>query len=89
MKIYADGRDWFERFGMKMFLPDELDNLLRKTGFEPRSWIAKTCLVQRANEPWLEAPQQLRTLIEAEERVHADKEWFGLAGHLQVAATRT
>lgn len=78
-----------ERFGMKMFLPDELDNLLRKTGFEPRSWIAKTCLVQRANEPWLEEPQQLRTLIEAEERVHADKEWFGLAGHLQVAATRT
>ena len=77
-----------ENFGMKMFLRDELDELLTKGGFEPRSWIGKTCLVQRANEAWLEDREQRLRLIEAEERVHAIPEWIGIASHLQVAARR-
>jgi ubiquinone/menaquinone biosynthesis C-methylase UbiE len=77
-----------ERFGMKMFAPDELAALLRRAGFEPLSTIAKTCLVQRANEKWLEDPRATRDLIAAEERIHGDPAWFGLAAHLQIAARR-
>lgn len=77
-----------ERFGMKMFEPDELASLLRRAGFEVASMIAKTVLVQRSNETWLDDPQQMRELLAAEERVHGDRAYFGLAGHLQVAARR-
>jgi ubiquinone/menaquinone biosynthesis C-methylase UbiE len=77
-----------ERFGMKMFDPAELRALLERAGFEPLSLIAKTCLVQRANEAWLEDPARARDLLAVEERVHADPQWFALAGHLQVAARR-
>jgi ubiquinone/menaquinone biosynthesis C-methylase UbiE len=85
-KWRGDRRD--ERFGMKMFDPDELKTLLARAGFEPLSLIAKTCLVQRANEAWLEDPAFSRDLMAAEERVHADPHWFGLAGHLQIAARK-
>jgi SAM-dependent methyltransferase len=77
-----------EGFGMKMFLREELAGLLEKGGFEPRSWIAKTCLVQRANEAWLDDPEARRRLLAAEEGVHGTPEWFGVASHLQVAAIR-
>lgn len=77
-----------EAFGMKMFEPDELKTLLERAGFEPLSLIAKTCLVQRSNDAWLDDPAQARELLAAEERVHARPEWWGLAGHLQVAAKR-
>jgi ubiquinone/menaquinone biosynthesis C-methylase UbiE len=77
-----------ERFGMKMFDPDELHALLTRAGFEPLSTIAKTCLVQRANESWLDDPARVRELVAAEERIHSQPHWFGLAGHLQVAARR-
>src|SRR5262245_15877337 len=77
-----------ERFGMKMFDPAELAALLRRAGFEPLSTIAKTCLVQRGNEAWLDDPDQMRKLIAAEERIHSDPAWFGLASHLQIAARR-
>ena len=73
---------------MKMFEPDELKTLLERAGFEPLSLIAKTCLVQRSNDAWLDDPAQARELQAAEERVHARPEWWGLAGHLQVAAKR-
>lgn len=77
-----------EAFGMKMFEPDELEGLLERAGFEPLSLIGKTCVVQRANEAWLDDPAQTRELLAAEERVHARPEWRGLASHLQVAARR-
>ena len=77
-----------ERFPMKMFDPGELAKLLDKAGFELVSQIAKTCIVQRQNEAWLEDPELRRELIKAEERVHAQAHWFGLAGHFQVAARR-
>lgn len=77
-----------EHFGMKMFLRDELHDLLQKGGFEPRSWIGKTCLVQRTNEAWLADRDQRLRLLEAEEKVHADPHWIGTASHLQVAARR-
>lgn len=77
-----------ERFGMKMFEPAELRKLLERAGFEPLSLIAKTVLVQRANESWLEDPSRSRELLAAEERVHDQPEYFGLAGHLQIAARR-
>jgi len=77
-----------ERFGMKMFEPDELASLLRRAGFEVASMVAKTVLVQRSNESWLEDPRQMRELLAAEERVHGDRAYFGLAGHFQVAARR-
>ena len=77
-----------ERFGMKMFDPDELRALVVRAGFEPLSLIAKTCLVQRSNEAWLEDPRRARELLDAEERVHADPHWTGLASHLQIAARR-
>lgn len=77
-----------ERFPMKMFDPQELDTLLAKAGFEPRSRIAKTCLVQRADEAWLEDPERRRALLAAEERVHDQPQWFALASHFQVAARR-
>jgi ubiquinone/menaquinone biosynthesis C-methylase UbiE len=77
-----------EAFGMKMFEPDELKSLLERAGFEPLSLIAKTCLVQRGNDAWLDDPAQMRELLAAEERIHGRPEWFGLAGHLQIAAKR-
>lgn len=77
-----------ERFSMKMFEADELRTLLTRAGFEPLSTIAKTCLVQRGNEAWLDDPAAARELLAAEERVHEKPEYFGLAGHLQVAARR-
>ena len=77
-----------ERFPMKMFDPDELAHLLDKAGFDQVSRIAKTCIVQRQNEAWLEEPELRRELLKAEERVHALPQWFGLAGHFQVAARR-
>jgi hypothetical protein len=51
--------------------------------------IAKTVLVQRSNEAWLEEPARARELLAAEERVHGDRAYFGLAGHFQVAARRS
>lgn len=75
-----------EAFGMKMFDRDELHGLLERAGFAVRSWIAKTCLVQRHNEAWLEDAEARRQLLDAEESVHGLPHWFGLAGHLQVAA---
>lgn len=83
----GDGRG--ERFGMKMFDPDELDRMLEHTGFEPVSRIAKTCIVQRANQAWLENPKARRRLLDAEERVNKLPQYFGLAGHFQIAARRT
>ncbi len=77
-----------ERFGMKMFDPDELDRLLVHAGFEPVSRIAKTCVVQRSNQAWLEDAQQRRKLMQAEESVHKLPQYFGMAGHFQVAAKR-
>ena len=59
-----------------------------KSGFTPLSWIAKTCLVQRQNEAWLENPEWKQRLFDAEEKVHGVPEWFAAAGHLQVAARR-
>lgn len=82
------GRRPEERFPMKMFTPDELDDLLGRAGFEPLGRIAKTCLVQRRHEDALEDRQRRRSLIAAEEKVHARPEWFGLASHFQVAARR-
>jgi ubiquinone/menaquinone biosynthesis C-methylase UbiE len=78
-----------EAFAMKMFDPDELDTLLRKSGFDPLSRIAKTCLVQRGNEAWLEDARQRRKLMEAEEKVHERAVWFANASHFQVAARRS
>ena len=75
-----------ERFPMKMFLPEELEHLLRQTGFEPLSRIAKTCLLQPRDAERLSDPAERRRWIDAEERVHSKSEWFGLAGHFQVAA---
>lgn len=77
-----------ERFPMKMFDPDELDDLLRKSGFEPRDRIAKTCLVQRATESWLGDRSQRQSLLKAEEKVHRLPQWFATAGHFQVTATK-
>jgi len=77
-----------EAFGMKMFDPAELKTLLERAGFEPLSLIGKTCLVQRGNEAWLEEPGQARELLAAEERIHAEPHWLGVAGHLQIAAKR-
>ena len=71
---------------MKMFAPDELDDLLRKTGFEPRGRIAKTCLVQRDQQEWLEDPERRQRLLKLEEKVHANPAWFALASHFQVVA---
>ena len=77
-----------ERFGMKMFEPDELRSLLERAGFEPLSLIAKTVLVQRTNEAWLTDPATVRDLHAAEERLHANPAYFALAGHLQIAARK-
>jgi ubiquinone/menaquinone biosynthesis C-methylase UbiE len=77
-----------ERFPMKMFDPDELESLLAKAGFAPLGTIAKTCLVTRANEAWLEDPAVRKRLLDAEEKVHKLRHYFGLAAHLQIAGRR-
>ncbi len=77
-----------ESFPMKMFEPTELHRMLEKAGFEVASTIAKTCLVQRFNERWLEDPERRRDLLKAEERVNASPHWLGGAGHFQVAARK-
>lgn len=77
-----------ERFGMKMFEPDELRSLLERARFEPLSLIARTCLAQRGNEAWLADPARARELLAAEERIHSRPDYFGLAGHLQIAARK-
>jgi SAM-dependent methyltransferase len=77
-----------EAFPMKMFDPDELRSLLDKTGFEPLSTIAKTCIVHRKNEQWLADPKTHKMLLLAEEKVHKLPHYFGLAGHLQIAARK-
>lgn len=82
----AKNRD--EAFPMKMFEPDELAALLKKAGFSCLATIAKTCLVQRDNEKWLEDAEQRRLLLQAEEKVHRLPHYFGLASHLQIAALR-
>ena len=77
-----------EAFPMKMFDPDELRTLLEKTGFELLSTIAKTCLVHRHNEHWLEDSKIRKNLLLAEERVHKLPQYYALAGHLQIAARK-
>ncbi len=77
-----------EVFPMKMFTPDELRTLLDRAGFDLLSAIAKTCLVQRRQEAWLEEPETRRRLLAAEESVHGDPAWLGVGSHLQVAARR-
>ena len=94
LELLRTGRtQWFakrseEAFPMKMFDTDELHALLSRGGFEVLSTIAKTCIVQRNNEAWLEDPKLRLRLLRAEERVHGRPSYFGLAGHLQVAAQR-
>ncbi len=77
-----------ERFGMKMFDPDELQALLQKAGFEVLSLIGKTCLLHRQNEAWLDDGRLRAALVQAEESVHGRPHWLGLCSHLQVAARR-
>ncbi len=77
-----------ERFPLRMFDPDELDQCLRHTGFTPLSRIAKTCLVQRRDEERLQDQDLRRELLAAEESIHAQPHWFGAASHFQVAARR-
>lgn len=77
-----------ERFGMKMFDHDELLALLDKAGFELRSCIGKTCIVQRRHEALLAEPKQRAQLLAAEERVHGRPHWLAAASHLQLAAVR-
>ena len=77
-----------ERFGMKMFDAEELQALLHKGGFEVRSLIGKTCLVQRKHEELLQEPARRAELMQAEERVHGKSHWLAAASHLQVAAVR-
>lgn len=77
-----------ERFGMKMFDAEELTGLFEKTGFEVRSRIGKTCLVQRCHEELLEDAEARAQWAVAEERVHGKPHWFAAASHLQFAARR-
>ncbi|MGE3171058.1 MAG: class I SAM-dependent methyltransferase [Planctomycetota bacterium] len=77
-----------ERFGMKMFLAEELDTLLDKSGFTVESRIGKTCLLQRRHEELLAEPEARRRWLAAEESVHKQPGWWALASHLQVAARR-
>lgn len=77
-----------ERFGMKMFDPDELQALLQKSGFDVLSLIGKTCLLQRQHESWLEDGALRARLLEAEADIHGKPHWLGLASHLQIAARR-
>ncbi len=94
MDLLRTGRtEWLaerteERFPMKMFLPEELESLLTKTGFQPRSRIGKTCLVQRRHADDLEDPETRKRWMAAEEKVHGDPAWFALASHFQVVAVR-
>ncbi|MEZ5963729.1 MAG: methyltransferase domain-containing protein [Planctomycetota bacterium] len=81
-------RDKAEEFGMKMFTPSELRHLTERSGFAWLSCIAKTCLVQRRHEAWLEDRAGRLRLLEREEAVHAEPEWLGLGSHLQFAVRR-
>jgi ubiquinone/menaquinone biosynthesis C-methylase UbiE len=77
-----------EEFGMKMFTPDELRHLAERAGFEWLGCIAKTCLVQRRHESWLDDPATRRVLLEREEEVHGEPAWLGIGSHLQCALRR-
>jgi len=44
--------------------------------------------VHRKNEQWLEDPKTHKMLLLAEEKVHKLPHYFGLAGHLQIAARK-
>ncbi len=77
-----------EEFGMKMFTPSELAHLADRTGFTWLSCIAKTCLVQRRHESWLEDKTTRLRLLEREEEVHGEPAWLGLGSHLQFAVRR-
>lgn len=80
--------DKAEEFGMKMFTPAELRHLAERSGFAWLSCIAKTCLVQRRHEAWLDDRKTRLRLLEREEAVHAEPEWLGLGSHLQFSVRR-
>lgn len=80
--------DKAEQFGMKMFTAGELQHLAERAGFEWLACIAKTCLVQRRHESWLDDRAQRLRLLEREEAVHGDPAWLGLGSHLQFAVRR-
>lgn len=77
-----------EAFPMKMFTPDEMKTILDRAGFDTLSCIAKTCLVQRRHEAWLEDVAVRKRLLGLEEGVNGDPAWLGVGSHLQVAARR-
>jgi len=77
-----------ERFEVRMYLPAEIEALLKKTGFEIISRIGKTVLPVRQNKKFFEAPHAMDQLIALEERLSRDPAAAGRASHLQFAARR-
>lgn len=80
--------DKAERFPVKMFLVEELRDLLVKAGFEVLDLIGKTVLDLRRFSRLLSDGTALRRLAELEARLHRVQSCLALASHLQVAARR-
>ena len=82
-------RDQHERFDVRMFMPEQIDALVKARGFEPISRIGKTVLPARASRRFFEGPRAVERLVELEQLLARDPASLGRASHLQLAVRRT
>ena len=77
-----------ERFNVRMFTPQQIENLTRQRGFEVISRIGKTVIPARQNRKILEDERAVETLVELEGILQRDPASAGRASHLQIAARK-
>jgi SAM-dependent methyltransferase len=80
--------DKAEQFPVKMFLADELRDLLAKAGYQVLDLIGKTVLDLRRFSRLLTDGAAMRRLAALETRLHRVESCLAPASHLQVAARR-
>lgn len=82
-------RSEHEQFAVHMFMPDEIESLLRGRGYTVLSRIGKTILPVRNNKKFFDPPEAIERLVALEHLLNKDPVAHARASHLQLAAQKT
>jgi SAM-dependent methyltransferase len=78
-----------ERFEVRMFLPGQIDALVKRCGFEIVSRIGKTVIPARRNRKLFEEEGAVEKLVDLETILQREATALGRASHIQIAARKT
>ena len=77
-----------ERFDVNMFLPGQIESLVKGKGFEIVSRIGKTVIPARQNRKLFDHEGAVETLVELETILQKEGTGVGRASHIQLAARK-